>query len=145
MSLSFLQPVSIMDATLRHCPSRSKRPCSSSSDPSLIPNPSSVDDHIDIDSLLDSFLALSTTPSLDLSFDRLLHSRPSDSDQTDMINRALTLGSLLLEAAKRSARKQASIQNSLLWPLPPDLTIKVRTFIHFFFNPFFLLFIIFQF
>ncbi|KAM7527193.1 hypothetical protein LguiB_030603 [Lonicera macranthoides] len=119
-----------MDATLlrlRRSPSMSKRPCSSSSssDPSLIPNPSSVDDHIDIDSLLDSFLALSTTPSLDLSFDRLLHSRPSDSDKTNMIDRALTLGSCLLEAAKRSARKQASIQNSLLWPLPPDLTIKV--------------------
>ncbi|KAM7521599.1 hypothetical protein LguiA_011501 [Lonicera macranthoides] len=118
-----------MDATLlrlRRSPSMSKRPCSSSSssDPSLIPNPSSVDDHIDIDSLLDSFLALSTTPSLDLSFDRLLHSRPSDSDKTNMIDRALTLGSCLLEAAKRSARKQASIQNSLLWPLPPDLTIK---------------------
>ncbi|KAM7501345.1 hypothetical protein LguiB_000249 [Lonicera macranthoides] len=109
-----------------------KRPCCSSppdlNSPTLNPNPRIFKrDQIDMDSLLESFLSLSdsSSPSLDLSFDRLIESRASDSDQHDMIERALRLGSVLLEAGKRSARKRASLQNGVLWPLPPDLTIKV--------------------
>lgn len=42
-----------------------------------------------------------------------------------MIERAMRLGSVLLEAGKRSARKRATMHNALVWALPPDLTTKV--------------------
>ncbi|XP_059660497.1 F-box protein SKIP17-like [Cornus florida] len=110
-----------MDTLLLHCPSMTKRPCCSS--PSN-PRVSKLDR---MDRLLESFLDLSdsSTLSLDLSFDRLLESRACDSDQNDMIERALRLGSVLLEAGKRSARKRASMHNAVVWALSPDLTIKV--------------------
>ncbi|KAL2320961.1 hypothetical protein Fmac_029930 [Flemingia macrophylla] len=94
-----------------------KRPC-----PSQNPRVESLND---VERLLDAFLSLSDLPSLslDLSFERLLRSAPfSDSD---LIDRALKMGSLLLDAAKHSSRKRASNHNSLAWPLPADLTIKV--------------------
>lgn len=84
-----------------------------------------VDDAIQLDSLLQSFLTLSdssTTPSLNCAFDRLIE---SDSDESMMIERAIRLGSVLLEAGKRSARKRGSLHNAVVWPLPADLTIKV--------------------
>ncbi|KAL3530327.1 hypothetical protein ACH5RR_009649 [Cinchona calisaya] len=105
-----------------------KRPCTS-----LNPSPTNFPNHPPIprvsnsnSSSMDSLLALSDSSafSLDLSFDRLLDSRASDSDKSDLIDRALNLGSVLLEAAKRSARKRASMHNALVWPLAPDLTIK---------------------
>ncbi|PPR91189.1 hypothetical protein GOBAR_AA29485 [Gossypium barbadense] len=101
-----------------------KRPCSSSSsqNPRLPPHFSQMDH------LLHSFLSFpdSSPPiSLDLSLDRLLDSSPSDADQSILIDRAHRLGCLLLRAANRSARKRASIHNSVAWVLPPDLTIKV--------------------
>ncbi|KAK8285449.1 hypothetical protein V6Z11_D08G222300 [Gossypium hirsutum] len=104
--------------------SMAKRPCSSSSsqNPRLPPHFSQMDH------LLHSFLSFpdSSPPiSLDLSFDRLLDSSPSDADQSIVIDRAHRLGCLLLRAANRSARKRASIHNSVAWVLPPDLTIKV--------------------
>jgi len=97
-------------------PSMAKRPC-----PSQNPR---VENLSDVERLLDAFLSLSDLPSLalDLSFERLLQSVPSD---PDLIDRALKMGSLLLDAAKHSSRKRASNHNSLAWPLPPDLTIKV--------------------
>ncbi|XP_052170129.1 F-box protein At4g02733-like [Diospyros lotus] len=113
-----------MDTLLVHSPSMAKRPCCSS-DP-LVANPR-VPKPDPMDSLLESFLGLSDSPplSLDLSFDRLLDSRASDSDRNDMIDRAMRLGSSLLEAGKRSARKRATVHNAVVWALPPDLTIKV--------------------
>lgn len=42
-----------------------------------------------------------------------------------MIERAMRLGSVLLEAGKRSARKRATMHNAVVWALPPDLTTKV--------------------
>ncbi|KAL3503059.1 hypothetical protein ACH5RR_037508, partial [Cinchona calisaya] len=69
-------------------------------------------------------LSDSSAFSLDLSFDRLLDSRASDSDKSNLIDRALNLGSVLLVAAKRSTRKRASMHNALVWPLASDLTIK---------------------
>ncbi|XP_020211194.1 F-box protein At4g02760 isoform X1 [Cajanus cajan] len=109
-----------MDSLVLHsassATSMAKRPC-----PSQNPR---VDNLNDVERLLDAFLSLSDLPSLslDLSFERLLHSLPPDSD---LIDRALKMGSLLLDAAKHSSRKRASNHNSLAWPLPPDLTIKV--------------------
>ncbi|XP_057424557.1 F-box protein At4g02733-like [Lotus japonicus] len=102
--------------------STAKRPC-----PSQNPRPppetlNQVEEHV-----LDAFLALSDSPSLslDLPLESLLESLPSDSDQTELIDRALKIGSMLLDAAKQSSRKRASKHNSIAWPLPPDLTIKV--------------------
>ncbi|KAL3531335.1 hypothetical protein ACH5RR_010657 [Cinchona calisaya] len=123
-----------------HCPAsmaspkpKLKRPCCSSSpSPDPIPNPrvSNFTSNSNIDSILESLLALSDSTtssalSLDLSFDRLLDSRASDSDKSDLIDRALRFGSVLLEAAKRSSRKRDSMHNAVVWALPPDLTIKV--------------------
>jgi F-box/leucine-rich repeat protein 2/20 len=54
-----------------------------------------------------------------------MESRASDHDQDDLIQRALRLGSALVEAGKRSERKRASLQNAFVWSLPPDITIKV--------------------
>ncbi|KAE9611485.1 hypothetical protein Lal_00011511 [Lupinus albus] len=101
--------------------SMAKRPCPSQ-------NPPTTHNHLNhIDNLLHSFLSLSDSPSLSLhlSLHNLIDSFPSDSDQTAVIDRALKMGSMLLEAAKHSSRKRASNHNSLTWPLPPDLTIKV--------------------
>ncbi|XP_022771116.1 F-box protein At4g02760-like isoform X2 [Durio zibethinus] len=117
-----------MDTLLHPPPTSSsssvaKRPCSSSSQNPRFPSHFSQMDH-----LLHSFLSLadSSPPiSLDLSFDRLLDSSPSDADQSLLIDRAHKLGSFLLRAANRSARKRASFHNSIAWALPPDLTIKV--------------------
>ncbi|GMH02689.1 hypothetical protein Nepgr_004528 [Nepenthes gracilis] len=81
---------------------------------------------LDMDFLLEIFLELPISSlSLDLSFEKLLESRALDSDQNVLIDRALLLGSLLLEAGKRCARKIASKRNSCVWALPPDLTVKV--------------------
>ena len=111
-----------MDALVHSPSSMAKRPCPSQNP--TIPNPN----HSDIDHILHSLLRHSDSSllSVDLSFDRLLDSSASDSDQTLLIDRAFKLGSALLEASKRSARKRASKHNSLAWVLPPDLTIKVR-------------------
>ncbi|GFZ04732.1 hypothetical protein Acr_17g0003040 [Actinidia rufa] len=118
-----------MDTLLVHCPSMAKRPCCSSlTESPLVLNPSSRTPKPDpLDRLLESFLGLSDCPplSLDLSFDRLLESRPCDSDQDDMIDRAMRLGSALLEAGRRSARRRDTFHNAVVWALPPDLTIKV--------------------
>ncbi|KVH96562.1 hypothetical protein Ccrd_001343, partial [Cynara cardunculus var. scolymus] len=62
--------------------------------------------------------------SINTSFDSLIKSRSSDSDQNDLIQIALHLGSVRLEAGKRSDRKRSSFHNAVVWPLPPDLTIK---------------------
>ncbi|XWS76389.1 hypothetical protein CRYUN_Cryun01aG0172100 [Craigia yunnanensis] len=114
--------------TLLHPPptssssSMAKRPCSSSSQ-----NPRLPSHFFQLDHLLYYFLSLSDSSpiSLDLSFDCLLDSSPSDADQSLLIDRAQNLGSLLLRVANRSARKCASLHNSIAWALPPDLTIKV--------------------
>lgn len=134
---------SVMDTLLSHSPpsppppppplpTANKRPCpsspSSSSSPSSPRNPSRLSPLDQIDHLFDTLLSLSDSSphSIDLSFDRLLDSRPSDADQSRLIDQALHLGSAVLEAAKRSARRRATKHNSLAWVLPPDLTIKVR-------------------
>ncbi|KAK1428293.1 hypothetical protein QVD17_17124 [Tagetes erecta] len=88
-------------------------------------SPSPADDHFTMDALLTSFLALSDSPSIHTSFDRLIQSSASDSDQNRLIQRALHLGSLLLEAGNRSARRCSSSHNAVVWPLSPDLTIKI--------------------
>ncbi|KAJ1433081.1 Leucine-rich repeat domain superfamily [Sesbania bispinosa] len=103
---------SVVEVQSRSSTSMAKRQCPSQ-------NP-----RVEVEHLLDAFLSLSELPSLslDLSFEKLLESMPADSD---LIDRALKMGSLLLDAAKHSSRKRASHHNSLAWPLPPDLTIKV--------------------
>ena len=123
VSVFLWYPPPAMDALLYSPTSMAKRPC-----PSQNPRPQPPLNQMDhTDHLLEAFLALTDSPSsIDLSFDRLLDSRASsDVDQTLLINRALRLGSALLGAANRSARKRASKHNSLAWALPPDLTIKV--------------------
>lgn len=79
-----------------------------------------------MDRLLESFLSLSDPGvSIDLSLERVVDSRASESDKDRAIEAAMRVGSALLESAKRSARKRASMHNSNSWPLPSDLTVKV--------------------
>lgn len=82
-------------------------------------------DHID--QLLEAFLRLPepTESLIGQSLDRLLESRACDPVKADLIDRALNLGSVILEAAKRSARMRASMHNSVVWPFPHDLTVQV--------------------
>ncbi|XP_030946266.1 F-box protein SKIP17-like isoform X1 [Quercus lobata] len=110
-----------MGTLLLHNPiSMAKRPCPSQISPAAPPPLNQMDE------LLETFLSSSSSLSVDLSFDRLLESRASsDSDQAHLIDTAVALGSALLHAAKRSARKRASSHNSLYWPLPRELTINV--------------------
>ncbi|KAI3765122.1 hypothetical protein L2E82_15148 [Cichorium intybus] len=61
-----------------------------------------------MDGILTFFLALSDSQSINTSFDRLIECTSSDSDQNQLIERALRLGSLLLEAGNRSAHKCSS-------------------------------------
>ena len=130
-----------MDTLLLTLSSMAKRPCPSQNP--TIQNPNlDFDMDVDMDHLLETILLRQYSPpdsspsssSIDLSFERLLDSRTSDSDQTQLIDRAMGLGTLLLEAGKRSARKRASKHNSLAWALPPDLTIKVRLLFFFLFE-----------
>ncbi|KAJ0807829.1 putative leucine-rich repeat domain superfamily [Helianthus annuus] len=93
---------------------------------SMAKRPKPPSDHFNMDALLTSFLSLSDSPSIHTSFDRLIQSTASDSDQNRLIQRALRLGSLLLDAANRSARRCSSDHNAVVWPLSPDLTIKGR-------------------
>ncbi|KAH7577554.1 hypothetical protein ACOSQ2_001516 [Xanthoceras sorbifolium] len=104
-----------------------KRPCPSltSLNPSIVMLRPSMDDLLAVFLDLDDYDSDSPSLSIDLSFERLLDSLPRDADQSVLIDRALNLGSLLLEAAKRSSRKRASKHNAIAWALPPDLTIKV--------------------
>jgi F-box/leucine-rich repeat protein 2/20 len=104
-------------------------PSSSSSSMAKRPCPSQ-NPRMELEHLLFEFLSLSDRPSLslDLSFENLLQSMPPDSD---LIDRALKMGSLLLDAAKHSSRKRASNHNSIVWPLPPDLTFKVYNIFRF--------------
>ncbi|GAB2297471.1 hypothetical protein Dimus_031574 [Dionaea muscipula] len=109
-----------------------KRPCCSPIvkpplPPSPPPPPPPLPPELTVDSLLDVFLQLSTTSplSIDLAFEKLLDSRASDCDQNLLIARAVCFGSRLLEIGKRCARINGSKHNSLIWALPPDLTIKV--------------------
>ncbi|KAK4762905.1 hypothetical protein SAY86_008673 [Trapa natans] len=124
-----------MDTLLLHAPpspsppplsTANKRPCPSTPHTHTLPTrPSSPLDQIDL--LLDTFISLSDSSphAIDLAFDRLLDSRPSDADQSFLIDQAFRLGSAVLEAAKRSSRRRAAKHNSFAWVLPPDLTIKV--------------------
>lgn len=135
ITLTFLSPAPPlfpplkMDTLLLHhtprpCSATSKRPYAAVSSPSDPLSPMSQDRI----SLLESFLSLSdqtTIPLLDHAFDTLIESSGSEYDQSIMIERALKLGSVLLEAGKRSARKRDCLRNAVVWPLPPDLTIKV--------------------
>ncbi|XP_073223226.1 uncharacterized protein [Cicer arietinum] len=78
---------------------------------------------MEVEHLLDEFLSLSDlhSLSLDLYFENLIQSMPTDSN---IIDRALKMQFLLLDAAKNSSRKRASNHNSLTMALPPDLTFK---------------------
>ncbi|KAL1547238.1 F-box protein SKIP17-like isoform X1 [Salvia divinorum] len=98
-----------------------KRPCY----PTHTDNPSSDPDHLD--ALLESLLHSrdSSVIALDLAIGRIVDSCPRDSEKHDVIDRALRLGSALTEAAKRSARRLASMHNAVVWALSSDLTIKV--------------------
>ncbi|KAJ3672982.1 hypothetical protein LUZ60_006356 [Juncus effusus] len=79
-----------------------------------------------LEKLLESVLAMSD-PSvpLDLSLQRILESRVLESDKEKLINVALRVGSALVDAASRSARKLATAHNSIVWPLPSELTVKM--------------------
>ncbi|XP_010908931.2 F-box protein SKIP17 [Elaeis guineensis] len=101
-----------------------KRPCPR--DPLAAGGPRVPSDLAAMDCLLEAFLSLSDPSlALDLSLDRLIGSRVLESDKDRAIEGAIRVGSALLEAAKRSARKRAINHNSASWPLPADLTIKV--------------------
>ncbi|KAK7242999.1 hypothetical protein RIF29_37781 [Crotalaria pallida] len=110
-----------MNPLLHSSSPSSKRPCPSSSS---LENPNNSSR---VENVLRSFLSLSELPSLSLhhSFDNLLLHHDDDDDANAIINRAITMGTMLLHAAEYSSRKRASNHNSLSWPLPPDLTIKV--------------------
>ncbi|KAJ3672970.1 hypothetical protein LUZ60_006344 [Juncus effusus] len=79
-----------------------------------------------LEQLLESVLAISD-PSipLDLSLERILEPRALESEKEKLINVALKIGSALVDAASRSARKLATVHNSIVWPLPTELTLKV--------------------
>ncbi|RWR72655.1 F-box family protein [Cinnamomum micranthum f. kanehirae] len=81
-----------------------------------------------MDALLNTILGLSDpfpASSLDLSLERLLDSTSSDPEKNQMIDAVLRFGSALQESARKSRRKRACLHNSISWPLPPDLTVKV--------------------
>ncbi|XP_038708582.1 F-box protein SKIP17-like, partial [Tripterygium wilfordii] len=131
ISLSYLPPIDSFHLTSitmakRPCPCPSSSTTTSTATVSAqnhtFPNLNPQTDH-----LLNAFLGLADSPShsLDICLDRLLDSSTCDANQSVLIDRVHKLGSVLVDAANRAARKRASKHNSLIWPLPPDLTIKV--------------------
>ncbi|KAL4572039.1 hypothetical protein LXL04_018807 [Taraxacum kok-saghyz] len=99
-----------------------KRPCLSDNSPRASKRNY---DQFNTDVLLESLFAVSDSALIDASLNGLVESRSTDSDQNDFIQRVLHLGSVFLEAGNRCARKHSSVHNALVWPLSPDLTIKV--------------------
>nr|KAJ0224849.1 hypothetical protein LSAT_V11C100002800 [Lactuca sativa] len=77
-----------------------------------------------IDQLLESFLAVSDSASVEAAFNRLVESRSTYSDQNGLIEHAFQCGSNLLEAIKRTIRKRSPVHNAFGWLLPHDLTVK---------------------
>lgn len=103
-----------------------KRPCNGIHAPPETLNPTVTN----MDALLNTILGLSDpflASSLDLSLERLLDSTSSDPEKNQMIDAILRFGSALQESARKSRRKRACLHNSISWPLPPDLTVKVRS------------------
>ncbi|KAJ3672969.1 hypothetical protein LUZ60_006343 [Juncus effusus] len=79
-----------------------------------------------LEELLESVIAMSDlSVPLDLSLERILESRSLQSEKEKLIHVSLRVGSALLDAASRSALKLAKAHNSVVWPLPPELTVKV--------------------
>ncbi|KAJ0265041.1 F-box protein [Hirschfeldia incana] len=91
-----------------------------------------------VDTTISSFLSLSDLPlfssplSISCSFDRVLDKAiiptstdASDHDHDRFLDRTLQLASLLYNSTKRCIRKRATVQNSISWPLLPELTTKV--------------------
>lgn len=70
-------------------------------------------------------LSNSSSSSLDFSFDRLVESSPSDEAQCEMIEQAIRIGEVLVEAGLRATRKRDAEHNSRVWPLNSDLTVNV--------------------
>ncbi|CAN8308620.1 unnamed protein product [Cochlearia groenlandica] len=121
-----------------------KRPCHDPSVTSSIENPNSL--HIasgfnqsNVDLTISSFLSLSDLPlfssplSIGCSFDRVLdkvslsgtETSGDEFDQDGFLDRTLQLALLLCKSTKRCIRKRSTIQNSISWPLLPELTTKV--------------------
>ncbi|KAJ3672981.1 hypothetical protein LUZ60_006355 [Juncus effusus] len=100
-------------------PPNQKRKRRSSSSPPSNNNASSLA------RLLESVLAMAD-PSipLDLSLERILQS-----EKEKLVHVALRVGSSLVDAACRSSPKIATAHNSIVWPLPTDLTVKVLSFL----------------
>ncbi|PWA37154.1 F-box domain, cyclin-like protein [Artemisia annua] len=82
-----------------------------------------------MDTLLESFINNTDHASIDDSVDRIFESKSTDSEQNDFIQRAIDIGSVLLEAGNRLRCKQASVHNAFVWPLPVDVTVKVFSMI----------------
>lgn len=80
-----------------------------------------------MDAFTNSFthLSNSSSSSLDFSFDRLIESSPSDEAQCEMIEQAIRIGGVLVEAGLRATRKRDAEHNSRVWPLNSDLTVNV--------------------
>ncbi|KAK1373031.1 F-box protein SKIP17 [Heracleum sosnowskyi] len=84
-------------------------------------------ERLDMDGFTKSFthLSNSSSSSLDFSFDRLVESSPSDEAQCEMIDKAIRIGRVLVEAGLRATRKRDAEHNSRVWPLNSDLTVNV--------------------
>ncbi|KAF9607622.1 hypothetical protein IFM89_037550 [Coptis chinensis] len=120
-----------MDTLVLLYPSVPKRPCLEphSSSSSIISRAPPKTEEKNMESFLETFLGLfnnnNDTSSIDESLERLIEMKTNDCDQNQLIESALELGSVLLEAGKKLQRKRFSKHNSMAWVLPPDLTIKV--------------------
>ncbi|XP_023636930.1 F-box protein At4g02760 isoform X2 [Capsella rubella] len=125
-------------------PPNSKRPCHAPSVTSSIEFPCSLPtapgfNQSNIDMTISSFLSLSDLPlfssplSMGCSFDRVLDkvipsavgTSHDEFKQDRFLDHTLQLASLLYKSTERCIRKRATLQNSISWPLLPELTIKV--------------------
>lgn len=105
---------------------------SSSSGQNLDPIVADVDQK-HVDQIISSFLSLSASPSLSSSeaigssFERALDEMFIYSvDESVNLDRGIELSSLIHESTKRWYRRQATTHNSIAWPLPNELTAKVK-------------------
>lgn len=86
-----------------------------------------------VDQIISSFLSLSASPSLSSSeaigssFERALDEMfIYSAEESVNLDRGIELSSLIHESTKRWYRRQATIHNSIAWPLPNELTAKVN-------------------
>ncbi|CAA7044130.1 unnamed protein product [Microthlaspi erraticum] len=82
-------------------------------------------DQSHVDLMVSTLLSLPDSLATERSFDRAFEDLLESSGDESTVDRGLQLAARLLESAKRCARRRATHHNTISWPLPHELTVKI--------------------